>query len=96
MAMKSASSPRRLYVRAGHPLCLFGGVYFGPSRGKNVKSVIDPKGEVTIKIADGKGGRKRAEVTQVIGENSVTETWLEQSVTFVPRAVPSTEGTPTS
>ena len=98
MAMKSASSPRRLYVRGGHPLVLMGGLYFGPAKGKNAKTVIDPKGEVTLKMLETRvGARKRAEVSQLASDGTtVTETWLEQSLTFVPRVVPSTEGTPSS
>jgi hypothetical protein len=78
MAMKSMSAPRRLYVRAGSPVCCVAGCYFGPSRGK---TEIDADKPVRFTVLKRDHGKARISVTQ--GEKS--ETWPEQHLTFVSR-----------
>jgi len=83
MAMRSSSSPRRVYFRAGTPLVCFSGVYFGPKA--DAESAINPEREVRIEVLDQAGGRKRIAVTQASGKSKVTETWTEKHLTFATR-----------
>ncbi len=83
MAMRSATSPRRIYVRAGRPLVCYGGVYFAAPKDKESKLNIEK--EVSIEVLDNAGGRKRIKVTQGT-KNKVHETWSETKITVEKRA----------
>lgn len=83
MAMRSSSSPRRLYSRGGSYVVCYGGVYFGPLANKETK--INPDKEVTIEVLENSGGKKRIAVTQRAGKGKVTETWNEKHLVFKPR-----------
>lgn len=84
MAMRSSSSPRRVYLRAGLPLVCFSGVYFGPKA--DTESAVNMDREVRIEVLAPAGGRKRIAVSQVSGKNKVTETWTEKHLEFGTRA----------
>jgi len=84
MAMRSASSPRRVYFRAGLPLVCFAGVYFGPKA--DSESGVNMDKEVRIEVLAPAGGRKRIAVTQTAGKSKVTETWTEKHLEFATRA----------
>jgi hypothetical protein len=81
MAMRSATSPRRVYPRAGSLVLTYGGVYFGPKH--NTKSEINPDKEVRITVLDRSGGKARIEVAQ---KDGTKEIWTEKHLTFVPRS----------
>jgi hypothetical protein len=83
MAMRSSTSPRCVYVRAGSPIVCYGGLYFGPPANKKTK--IDAEKEVTIEVLEKSGGKARIAVTQKVGKNKVTETWNEKHLTFEKR-----------
>lgn len=83
MAMRSTTSPRRIYVRSGSPVVCYGGIYFGPKA--NTESTINVEKEVTIEVLDKAGGKARIAVTQKVGKNKVTETWNEKHLTFEKR-----------
>jgi hypothetical protein len=78
MAMKSATSPRRLYVRAGTPVVCYGGLYFGPGRGA---SEINADKTVKIEVLPRSHGKARIAVTQ----GTVVENWSEQHLVFASR-----------
>lgn len=79
MAMKTLSSPRRVYLRNGVVHTLYGGLIFG-TKGETKISIEQP---VRIE-GDGNGGIR---VTQRVGHRkAVTETWSEVRVPCVPRA----------
>ena len=80
MAMRSNSSPRRVYTRKGTPLVCFSGVYFGPKA--DSETAINTAREVRIEVVAQAGGRKRIEVRQAAGKHSVTETWVEKHLEF--------------
>ncbi len=85
MAMRSSSSPRRVYTRAGSVVVCYGGVYFGPKA--NTETKIDSDKEVKIEVLDKVGGKARIKVTQKIGSRpAVNETWNEKVLTFEKRA----------
>jgi hypothetical protein len=87
MAMRSTTSPRRIYLRAGSPLVCFGGVYFGPMGTK--ASTIDHNNEVRLEILSPstKTGKKRVKVTQKVGrQEPIVETWIEKNVVFQKRS----------
>ena len=79
MSMKSATSPRRIYLRAGRPLACFGGLYFGPASNKT--SAINTEKTVRIEVLKRDHSKARIAVTQ----GDVTETWSEQKVVFASR-----------
>jgi len=83
MAMLTASSPRRVYVRHGVSLTCFGGVYFGPKT--ETTSVINPTLKVRIAVLPQAGGYKRIQVSQGTLTNTVTEVWTEKRLTFATR-----------
>ncbi len=85
MAMRSSSSPRRIYTRAGSPIVCYGGVYFGPPANKESK--INAEKEVTIEVLEKSGGKARIAVTQKVGKTKVTENWNEKKLVFEKRAV---------
>jgi hypothetical protein len=78
MAMKSASSPRRLYLRAGSPVVCYAGLYFGPGRGT---SAINADKTVKIEVLPRSHGKARIAVSQ--GET--VENWSEQHLVFASR-----------
>lgn len=85
MSMRSSTSPRRIYLRAGSPIVCYGGVYFGPKA--NSESKINVEKEVTIEVLENSGGKKRIAVSQRAGKaGKVTETWNEKHLTFEKRA----------
>lgn len=85
MAMKSASAPRRIYVRKGSPVVCYGGIYFGPAANKESK--INVEKEVTIEVLENAGGKKRIAVAQKQGKaGKVTENWSEKKLVFEKRA----------
>lgn len=85
MAMRSSTSPRRIYTRGGFPLVCYGGVYFGPPANKESK--INAEKEVTIEVLENSGGKKRIAVSQRAGKaGKVTENWNEKHLTFEKRA----------
>lgn len=79
MAMRSATSPRRVYTRGGSPIVCFGGAYYGPPAKKESK--INVEKEVTIEVLENSGGKKRIAVTQKSGSKKVTEQWGEKQIT---------------
>lgn len=79
MAMRANSDPRRVYTRAGMPLVCYGGIYFGPSKGE---SKINAEKEVRIDVLPNDHGKKKIQVKQKVGKNTVTETWPEQKIEF--------------
>lgn len=80
MSMKSLTSPRRLYTRAGSTVVLFDGrFYASPS------SEMSLELPVTIEKMKSDGGRSRIQVTQKRkGQESIVETW--RSVKLEPKA----------
>jgi hypothetical protein len=85
MSMRSSTSPRRVYPRAGSLVCCYGGIYFGPKA--NTESAIDSAKEVRIEVLDKSGGKSRIKVTQKVGSKPpVVETWNEKHLTFEKRA----------
>lgn len=78
MSMKSASAPRRIYVRNGQNLVCYGGLYFGPAR----TSEISAEKTVRIEVLPRSHGKARIAVTQGLGDNKVTENWSEQHIVF--------------
>jgi hypothetical protein len=66
---------RRIYVRNGTDLVLFGGAVFRPTK---AGTKIDPAREVRVEPIDPAGGRKRVEVQQKRGAQTVKEGWVEQ------------------
>ena len=85
MAMRSSTSPRRVYPRAGSYVVCYGGVYFGP-KGKEETKINTDK-EVKIEVLDNSGGKKRIQVSQKVGSKpAVTETWTEKNIVFEKRA----------
>jgi hypothetical protein len=85
MSMRSSTSPRRVYTRAGSVVVCYGGIYFGPL--SNKESKINPEKEVRIEVLDKSGGKSRIKVTQKVGSHpAVTETWNEKHLTFEKRA----------
>lgn len=84
MAMRSSTSPRRVYTRKGSLLVSFGGGFFGPTAGEPTE--INPEKEVRIEELDPAGGRARVQVRQRKGKGSVTETWIAKTVVREPRA----------
>lgn len=85
MAMRSSTSPRRVYSRGGSFVVCYGGVYFGPKA--NAESKINVDKEVTIEVLENSGGKKRIAVSQRAGKaGKVTETWNEKHLTFEKRA----------
>jgi hypothetical protein len=73
MSMKSLSSPRRLYLRAGKPVVLYGGFLFSMNKGT---SKVDADKNVRIEALPRSHGKARIQITQ----GSVTETWSETSL----------------
>lgn len=73
MPMKTASTPRRIYVRHGSPLVCFAGTYFGPPRGLNSALNVDRGAKVEVIGRD--HGKAKATVTQ----GDVVETWIERN-----------------
>lgn len=97
MAMRSASSPRRIYVRKGTPIVCYGGVYFGPPANKESK--VDPDKEVRIEVLEKSGGKARIRITQggkmvknketgtyTVKDAAVSENWSEKKLVFEKRA----------
>jgi len=84
MAMRSSTSPRRLYSRGGSMVVCYAGVYFGPKA--NSESAINVEKEVKIEVLENAGGKKRIQVTQKVGKNpAVVEVWNEKHLTFAKR-----------
>jgi len=84
MAMRSSTSPRRVYPRAGSLVTCYGGIYFGPLANKD--TAIDSKKEVRIEVLEKSGGKSRIQVTQKVGSKpAVVETWNEKHLTFKSR-----------
>jgi hypothetical protein len=94
MAMRSSTSPRRVYSRSGSVVTCYGGVYFGPKAG--AESSINVNKEVRIEVLENAFGTKRIQVTQKIGKQTpVVEVWTEKHLTFNKRAAaPAAEPTP--
>jgi hypothetical protein len=92
--MRSTSSPRRFYIRAGAPLLSYGGKFFGPANGAETKMNIEK--EVRAEVVD----PSHIKVTQRHGKKPATvETWKEIEVVRIPRgskkdATPAAEGAP--
>jgi len=84
MAMRSSTSPRRVYNRGGSMVLCYGGIYFGPKA--NSESAINSEKEVKIEVLEKSGGKARIQVTQKVGKNTVTEVWNEKHLTFEKRA----------
>lgn len=92
MAMRSATSPRRIYVRNGSPVVCYGGVYFAPK----ADSLVNLEREVRIELLPVSGGKKRIQVTQKHGKNPATvETWKELEIVRVPRGSKASASEPT-
>lgn len=83
MTMRSKTSPRRIYIRTGKSLLCFGGLYYGPSDKK--PTVLDKDLEVTCEVLPTVGGRKRVEVTQMVGDKRRVENWVEKHIVFAHR-----------
>lgn len=83
MAMRSSTSPRRVYSHKGTLLVMHGGVYFSP--GKEASEINVDK-EVKLEVLESAGGRRRIEVTQRAGKNTIKETWRQANVKFEKRA----------
>lgn len=85
MAMRSSTSPRRVYNRGGSMVLCYGGIYFGPKA--NSESAINSEKEVRIEVLEKAGGKSRIQVTQKVGKNApVVEIWNEKHLTFEKRA----------
>ncbi len=85
MAMRSSTSPRRVYTRGGSLVTCYGGLYFGPKA--KATTAIDADKEVRIEVLDRVAGKACIQVTQKHGKNpAVVETWIEKHLTFNPRA----------
>ena len=83
MAMRSSTSPRRIYVRSGKNLVCYGGVFFGPG---NKPSEVNADKEVKIEVLENSHGKKRIQVTQKVGKKpAIVETWSEQTLTKTER-----------
>ena len=83
MAMRAQNDGRRIYVRAGNLIILYGGVYFGP--GAKAETKMDKEKEVSVEVLAPAGGKKRIAVTQKVGKEKVTETWNEKHLKFAKR-----------
>lgn len=83
MSMRSATAPRRVYSHKGTLLVMHGGCYFSPGKEQTEVSVDK---EVKIEVLDSAGGRKRIQITQRAGKNTVRETWKQANVKFESRA----------
>lgn len=85
MAMRSSTSPRRLYSRGGSMVVCYAGVYFGPKA--NSESKLNIEKEVRIEVLENSGGKKRIQVTQKVGSKpAIVEVWNEKHLTFEKRA----------
>lgn len=85
MAMRSSTSPRRVYTRGGSMVLCYGGVYFGP-KGKE-ESAINSEKEVRIEVLEKSGGKSRIQVTQKVGkQDPIVEVWNEKNLTFATRS----------
>lgn len=83
MAMRAQNDGRRVYIRGGNLILLYGGVYFGP--GAKTVTKVSKDHEVTVEAMEKAGGKKRVQVTQVVGKNRVVETWTEKNLVFTKR-----------
>ena len=80
MAMKSASSPRRIYSRNGITHVCFAGKYCAPAKGE---TTLDMEGTVTIEETEGNAKSKKAQVIvtqKKKGKAAITETWQSVKV----------------
>lgn len=81
--MKTASAPRRIYVRNAVTHVCFDGRTFGPV-GESTLSLDHP---VTIEKLESDGGRARVEVTQKRkGQKTIVEAWRTVNVPRIARA----------
>ena len=81
MAMKSSTSPRRIYSRNGITHVCFAGKYFAPPAGK--ETTLDLEGTVTIEETEGNPKSKKAQVIvtqKKKGKAAITETWQSVKV----------------
>jgi hypothetical protein len=78
--MKSATAPRRIYVRNGITHVCFAGKTFAPPKGE---TTLDLEGTVTIEETEGNAKTKKAQVIltqKKKGKAALTETWQSVKV----------------
>lgn len=80
MAMKSLSSPRRVYTRKGSPLVCYAGRYFTKLSAGDSK--ITDRLTVRIEVLPRSHGKARIQVSQSgpSGANTVLENWGETNL----------------